>query len=442
VTFIHLLQAFSSLPTDASALESSISALESEIKTLENSSVPWEHLLPLFTAAVALGVAMELWVIWHERRGDMEAWALAYFLGTHRLPSRPSMAKFIIELVSVLLITLGIVGELGVGIKVTSINGTLRGKSAELRSKSDQLLALVTQQAGDAATSAKVAHNEAGDAATAAGKAQQKAGSVAKQADELNRELLATKTQLSTVDAKRAELEKSLINLAVCNAPRVISGLFFMSGKVETESYVDRLRPMAGQLVFIEFIPDAEAHRAAVSIANTLTDAHWKLQEPPKSVDGLADGVSVQPSVPTFTGGKFPDDMSPYRRGTEAAEKLVDFLHSYNWQAASRSPTDAQGKLFRDEKVFPAGAIRIQVGLYPPAVYVSPPAQKEFASHLEEMKQEEEKAQAEIQRKQEEQMATLPPELRQKLQQSAAEWDAKVKSLTSTGPCQVLNPLY
>jgi hypothetical protein len=146
VIFARLLQAASNLPTDASALESSISALESEIKTLESSSVPWEHLLPAFNAMVVFGVAMELWVIWHERRDDMEAWAVGYFLNASKLPSRPSTAKFLIEVASVLLITLGIVGELGVGIKIASINGALRGKSAELRSKSGQLVALLNQE--------------------------------------------------------------------------------------------------------------------------------------------------------------------------------------------------------------------------------------------------------------------------------------------------------
>jgi hypothetical protein len=60
-----------------------------------------------------------------------------------------------------LLITGGIVGELWIGVSITSINGVLRGKSAELRSRSNQLLALVTQEAGDAATSARIAHDEA-----------------------------------------------------------------------------------------------------------------------------------------------------------------------------------------------------------------------------------------------------------------------------------------
>jgi hypothetical protein len=221
VIFADLIQTASSLPTEASALESSISALESAIKTRENSSASLEYWVWGFTILVVLGVLMEVWVITHERRDDMEAWALTYF-GVLRTPSRPSTKKFVVEIGSVLLIALGVVGELGAGIGIASINSALRVKSAELRSKSDQLLVLVTRQAGDAATSAKTAREEAEAANGAAGKAQQNAGDVAKQADELSRELLAAKTQLATVDAKRAELEKSLRNFAVCTAPRVI----------------------------------------------------------------------------------------------------------------------------------------------------------------------------------------------------------------------------
>jgi hypothetical protein len=156
VIFAALIQSASSLPTDASALESSISALESaisalesEVKALESSSVPWEYSVWVFTSLVVVGVALELLVIRHEYRDDMEAWALAHF-GVLRSPGRPSITKLSVEVGSVLLITIGIMGELGIGIKIASINGVLRGKSAELRSKnaelrskSDQLVALL-----------------------------------------------------------------------------------------------------------------------------------------------------------------------------------------------------------------------------------------------------------------------------------------------------------
>ena len=158
-TFAHLIQSASSLPIDASALQSAISALERDIKTLENSSVPWERTLPWFTALVVLGVLMELWVIWRERRDDMEAWRR----GIIRPPDGPSIEKFVVEIISVLFITGGIVGELWAGVKITNINGSLRSKSAELRSKSDQFVALLNTEAGDAIREAGEANERASE---------------------------------------------------------------------------------------------------------------------------------------------------------------------------------------------------------------------------------------------------------------------------------------
>jgi len=154
VIFAHLVQSASNLPTAASALESAISALERDIKALESSSLLWENLLPWFTALVAVGVAMEFWVISRERRDDIEAWKRATILP----PERPSTAKFVIELVSLVLITGGIVGELGIGITITSINGKLRTMNAELRDKGDQLVGLLHVEASIAEQNAAAAN--------------------------------------------------------------------------------------------------------------------------------------------------------------------------------------------------------------------------------------------------------------------------------------------
>ena len=184
--FAHLIQTASSLPSDASALKSAISALESEINALESSSVPWEQSLKWFTASVAFGVAMELWIIWRERQDGLEAWAR----GIIRPPDRPSVWRFVVEVASVLFIVAGIVGELWVGVAITSINGRLRTKGAELRSKSDQLLALVIQQAGDAQTSAE-------GAASAAIRAQAAVDTVGKRAEDIDSDLARTQYLMS-----------------------------------------------------------------------------------------------------------------------------------------------------------------------------------------------------------------------------------------------------
>jgi hypothetical protein len=175
VIFTHLLQSASLIPTDTSALESAISALETaiseleaEIRALNTRSVPWEHALPWFTFAVIVGVAMEWWVIRHDFREEMETWAIFDFVGVIRFPSRPSVRKLVVEIAGVALIVFGIFGELGIGLEIASINNSLRAKStelrsknAELRSKSNILLALVTQQAGEAADSAQKARDAA-----------------------------------------------------------------------------------------------------------------------------------------------------------------------------------------------------------------------------------------------------------------------------------------
>jgi hypothetical protein len=67
---------------------------------------------------------------------------------------------------------------------------------SNLQSFNDTLLAIATEQAGDAAKSAKIARDEAEAAEGAAGKGQQKAEAVAKRADELNRNLQTAKTEL------------------------------------------------------------------------------------------------------------------------------------------------------------------------------------------------------------------------------------------------------
>ena len=282
MTFAHLLQAVSNLPPDASTLQSSISALESEIKALENSSVPWEHRLPWFTAMVMVGVAMELWVIFHERSDDMEAWAVGYVLGTPKLPGKPSRLKFLLEIASVLLITLGILGELGVGLKVASINGTLRIKSAELRSKSDQLLAVITQQAGDAVANAKIAHEES--------------DAVGKETDAIEKRISAASRQLGQVEQD-----------VIAQGPR---WKLLASAAPEL---VNQLTPFAGQRVQLyvcgpQSAVESETMSTWGDIASVLEadGAKWKVEKGglvfwEKCPSGQGIGVLVNKRAPTST---------------------------------------------------------------------------------------------------------------------------------------------
>jgi hypothetical protein len=339
-----------------------------------------------------------------------------------------------------MLVIIGVLGEL-LG------DGGVFLFSNQLQVISDNEIREANNKALDAKTSAEGAAGAAARAHAEAGKAQQNVGKVAEQANALATRMVNADSHLSQLEAQASKTKSDLINLAICNAPRVISNWWISGG--ETKSYVDPLRPMVDQVVFIEVVPDAEARRAALNIARTLDDAHWSVQGPLRFVDGLADGVSVQPFASPHSRSA-PESMgkpASYWRAIEvahqAADKLLDFLHSYNWQAERGWPTDSHLN-FVDEKILPIGAIRIQVGLYPPTIYVRPPGEEEPTSLNEWSRREADKAVAEFKRKQREQLAKLPLELRQKVQQMRDEMEAenKMRNARDNGPCQVLNPPF
>ncbi len=180
----HLIWGASNLPNDASALQSSISALEREIAALEISSASWEFWLPFFTLLVAIGVAMEIIVVRRDHKEELEEWQTCKLI-----PDKPSSVKVWLEIISVVLVTVGILGELGIGLWISHVNGQLRAKSSDLRSKSDQLLALITAEAGDAKDSAIIAKASAEAASVEADKATAKAEAVAKRAAHVDAEL-------------------------------------------------------------------------------------------------------------------------------------------------------------------------------------------------------------------------------------------------------------
>jgi hypothetical protein len=131
---------------------------------------------------------------------------------------------------------------------------------------------------------------------------------------------------------------------------------------------------MAGQTIFIEYIPyDAEAHRAALSLARTLHEANWDVRPVTENgVDKIEDGVSVQPAIQVpAVNGVFPDAALNWR-ANERAGTLVRFLHSYNWGARRGFPAGA--------RPLSAGEIRIQVGLYPAVTFVSPPGASDMVT--------------------------------------------------------------
>lgn len=148
----HMIWTLSTLPSAASALQGSISALEKDIAALESQSSGLEPWLGRYTLLVAIGVTLEIFVVIFDHRKEVGEW-----LFCELIPEGPSRKKLGIEIASIILVIIGVMGEFGIGLWISHINGILRSKNGELRAASDQLVALVTSDAEEAKRQANAA---------------------------------------------------------------------------------------------------------------------------------------------------------------------------------------------------------------------------------------------------------------------------------------------
>ncbi len=387
--------------------------------------------LLIATGLVAIGLLFEVGEVcqelkkWWKARGRKRSW----------VP--------VISAVGFLLVTIGVVGEGIFEGKLGIADTSIREKDEKTAQDAGDAAGKAQQSAQGAAADAVLAKSSADSANKEAGKAQQKAGDVAQQAEELNRKLVAATTRLEAVDAKRAELEKSLVNLAVCNAPRIIP--FWSIGAGSTpKTAADPLKPFAGRQVVIEFLPfDTETRRAASHIVGTLKNAGWNIAKV-SPVDGIEDGVEIQWYFKSSKGEKSAEEVGRewqiHIRSSEAVDALVDFLHSYNWQAREGWPP-------LDTNDIPPDGLKVRVGLYPAVTYVSPPGAKDFAVAIAQFQQEREKNRKKIEQEQlkreEEFLKNLTPQQAIELKARTEEFKQREKLWMErySGPCQPLNPL-
>jgi hypothetical protein len=235
--------------------------------------------------------------------------------------------------------------------------------------------------------------------------------------------------------------------MAVCNAPRVIP--FWSIGN--TKNSTDPLKPFAGRQVIIEFVPDAETRRAALNLYGSLDRAGWKIIRI-SPLDGIEDGVEIQPYVaprPT-TSGLSPEWGPLWQseiRSSDAADALVDFLHSYDWQAKRGWPVDEKGQLIRDAKILPPDTLRIRVGLYPAVTYISPPGAKDFADAIAKFDQQRQAIKKRTEKEQadrnEELFKHLTPQQVTEYKARMEQWKKEEEQMMGrfSGPCQPLSSL-
>jgi hypothetical protein len=150
----------------------------------------------------------------------------------------------------------------------------------------------------------------------------------------------------------------------------------------------------------------------------------WKLQGPPITVDGLQDGVSVQPFPLSLNNNNFGQRW----RTDDVADALVDFLHSYNWTASKGWAPNRPDSI-------PAGAVRIQVGMYPATSYISPPGFADINRVISKNESDRKARQKEADRKY---LENFPPNSRKEEERPLQE-DRKAEARYSN-PCQPLAP--
>lgn len=261
----------SALPMDTSALDasmaalkSSISALESSIKALEGSSGLWETLAWSCAIAVGIGIVGEVWAIVGEHQDDLEAWRR----GIVRPPDHPNVRRFWFDIVATLLVLVGVFGEAGASMRLASINSQLRSKTSELRADSDQLLALVTQEAGSAATSAHDAKQDE---------------------EQLGKNTKAAEATLATQQkkAKNAELDLDAY-LTQLRSPRdiVLGGRDGdQDERAKRFAEIDKYR---GTTAVIQWIPEWEPTQYAMHLSLALSQHGW----------GIVQMTPVQSHIP------------------------------------------------------------------------------------------------------------------------------------------------
>lgn len=325
-TNIHLLanlfsfsaKAPSAFEASISALEASIKILESSIDSLAKSSGPWEVFGWGCSIVVGIAVAVEIVGIVWEYREDRKAWSR----GIVREPDHPNRVRFWMDVIATVFVVVGIFGEAASSQKLASINSLLGSKTSELRAKSDQLLALITQEAGTAKNSAIAAQ-------VAAGTAQAKSDAVGRTADSLVKKAalaeaaqMELQKQLAIQQEKTAHAETARLQMLEAIKPRQVG----TSGAQN-----DELALFAGTKFFITFASDSDSQELSGNIVEILQRAEWNLvgseaypfspmsAQPPKIIGGrnlnivggtgLFDGVIVMAKPADWNS--FPGRTTP-----------------------------------------------------------------------------------------------------------------------------------
>jgi hypothetical protein len=291
------------------------SALRTLLENLERSQSSLHGWLEFWTTLVIVGVALEIiFVVW-EYREDLHD----FRRGIVHPPEKPITLRFVLGLFASVLIVVGVGGELYAGAKLERVETRIRGAN-------DELYLLLSREAGDAKTSAEIAHGEVDAIRKEADAIENRLREASTQLGALEEDLIAQGPRWRLLEKAAPELIKQLTPFAGQNVDLFVCGTReSASGDREMMSTWGRIADILGDkgakwselhggLSFWDTRPFAcEGMLVSVSsrAPKTTMDAAKALS------DGLAR--TLPPSIDKMLGIADPDwTISVIQRGLEA----------------------------------------------------------------------------------------------------------------------------
>jgi hypothetical protein len=262
-------------------ISSNAPAIDTVRLSLEGSSEEWFSWVRYAGYAVAVGCAMEA----PETFIIIKRWWLLRFCEEDREETKEDKRSLIVPLAALglLIIVAGVVVETYAEDRVSYFDGLLRTHESDKITAAEGEAAEATRQAGSAADSSKVAHQESDAAATASGNALDIASGARKEADSFEHDIVTAKQQSASATKQAADAESHLADALqrAAMAERELEYLRTPRSLKDVPSLVAMLAPLKGTQYAMNTFQDDEAFRLTQSIDAVLQAAGWIRKQPP-----------------------------------------------------------------------------------------------------------------------------------------------------------------
>lgn len=302
------------------------------------------------TIAVVIGVSLELPDIYYE--------IVEWFRKRRGLVISEKRGLIVLlSSVGLLFVILGVAGEYLFESMTSQAEGYLRSFDETLLANTQQETSRAYERAANAAREAEAANVKAGELEKEAAEERKRASSLEREAEELRKGNLVTEARLIKANQDLENEKQQRLAMEESLAPRELP--IVCCGPASNFLPLVPFRPMN---VTIEYVPDAEAKRAADEISGFLSTAGWTVVPPSPNARlnaGYYDGVIVE----YYSGRSYVGGMPIYRnqadseRCSGAASQLLAILKANDWVAR----TDVGG----DYSELPLSTIKIDVGMKP-----------------------------------------------------------------------------